>query len=401
MGAGKMPCFLWIDPQRGDALVSALRAVPLTSIDQLRAMAPKWDDLWWRSDVALPTARAEFVAQWVEHFRADALFGAVAIEDDGQWIAALPLVGCRVGWVLPAGGLPGNAWSPCGDLLLDRAADADAAIDLLLSPASGLPWPLLWLNETPRETSRWRRVRACGRAGIPATYREQYRVGRVEIRQDWDSYQRQLPKNHRQAMTRAARRLGTEGRLQFQRFSHLAMDQVEPWMLKIFEVEDLGWKGRAGSSVLRTPGMLSFFVRHAEEHARAGQLEIATLHLDEQLIAFLYGFRGKGVCFAHKIGYDPFFAPYSPGQLLFFRLLEQLHQDDEVRALDFMGPLNQSLSRWRPETYGVGRLALAMRRPLGRAALYAYKNWWPWLSQVRAGCSWDAAPSAEIPSPCG
>jgi CelD/BcsL family acetyltransferase involved in cellulose biosynthesis len=379
--------------------VGSLHAVSLTSIDQLRAAAPAWDDLWCRSEVALPTARAELIAQWVEQFRPDAAFRAVAIEADGRWIAALPLVDCRVGWLIPAGGLPGNAWSPCGDLLLDHEADADAAIDLLLASAGRLPWLVLWLNETSHESPRWRALlRGCDRAGILATHHEQYRVGRVEIREDWHSYERQLPKNHRQAMNRAARRLGAEGRLQFERCSHCDADQVEPWLQRVFEVEDRGWKGRTGTSVLRTPGMFQFFVRRAEQHARWGQLEIATLRLQERVIASLYGFRGKGVYFAHKIGYDPDFAAFSPGQLLFFLLLEQLHHDGDVQALDFMGPLNQSLSRWRPATYGVGRLALAMHRPLGRAAIYAYKNWWPRLCQVRAGCSLDAGvPVVDAP----
>ena len=382
--------------------MSALRAISLTSIDQLRAAAPQWDDLWWRSDVALPMARAEFIAQWVEHFCPKAAFRAVAVEEDGRWLASLPLVGCRLGRFLPAGGLPGNAWSPCGDLLLDHDVEVDAALDLLLATVSKLPWPLLWLNEAPHESSRWRGLQhACDRAGVPVVHRQQYQVGRVEIRHDWDSYQRQLPKNHRQAMTRAARRLAEQGNLQFERCCDLSLDQVELRMRKIFAVEDRGWKGRAGSSVLHTPGMFPFFVRQAEEHARLGQLDLATLQLDERLIAFLYGFRGKGVCFAHKIGYDPEFAAFSPGQLLFFRLLEQLHQDEQVRALDFMGPLNQSLSRWRPASYGVGRLALAMRRPLARAALYAYQHWWPRFARVRARRSSDAGPPVLLPSPSG
>ena len=122
--------------------------------------------------------------------------------------------------------------------------------------------------------------------------------------------------------------------------------------------------------------MFRFFVRQAEQLAHWGQLETAALRLDGRMLAFVYGFRAKGVYFAHKIGYDPRFAAFSPGQLLFYHILEQLHSDGETRALDFMGPMNQSLSRWRPATYGVGRVALAPRRWLGRAAMYAYQHWW-------------------------
>jgi hypothetical protein len=40
----------------------------ISSTSQLRDRAGAWDDLWMRSDVALPTARAELIAQWLDRF---------------------------------------------------------------------------------------------------------------------------------------------------------------------------------------------------------------------------------------------------------------------------------------------------------------------------------------------
>ena len=275
--------------------MSTLRAVHLNSVADLRANAAAWDDLWWRSDVALPIVRAELVAQWVEQFRPQNGFHALAIEDDGQWIAALPLVGRRVGGLIPAGGLTCNPWSPCGDLLLDPAADADAALDLLLASAGQLPWQLLWLNETLPETSRWQKLlQACDRAGALHTYHERFRVGRIEIGGDWELFVKRMSKGHRQNMNRCVRRLGCEGDLQLQRFPQLDMQQVEPLLQTMFEIEDGSWKGGAGTSVLRTRGMFPFFVRQAEQLAACGQLELAALQLDGQTLAFLYGFRARG-----------------------------------------------------------------------------------------------------------
>ena len=115
-----------------------------------------------------------------------------------------------------------------------------------------------------------------------------------------------------------------------------------------------------------------------------GQPEVAALRLDGRLLAFVSGFRAKGVYFAHKIGYDPRFAAFSPGQVLFHQIFKRLHSEGEVRALDFLGPLNQSLSRWRPETYEVGRVVLAPNRWLGRAAMYAYEHWYRKMARSRA-----------------
>ena len=127
--------------------MNSLRTIHLTSVADLRAEAAAWDGLWQRSDVSLPLVRAELLAQWVEHFAPRADFHALVVADQSRWVAALPLVSCRVGRLIPAGGLPCNPWAPCGDLLCDAAAaDNDAAMDLLVAAAAELPWPLLWLR---------------------------------------------------------------------------------------------------------------------------------------------------------------------------------------------------------------------------------------------------------------
>ncbi len=354
-----------------------LHCIRLSSLDELRAEAPAWDDLWWRSDVAIPVARAELVAQWVERFHPHSQFRALVVATRGRWIAALPLVSCRVGWLIPTGALPSNAWLPCGELLLDPAADVDGAMDLLLAAAGGLPWQMLWLNDAVPEAPRWQALlRACSRAGISAAYHERFRVGRVAIEGDWDVYEKRLPKNHRQGMRRALRRLEGEGNVQFEMLGHVGEHDVKPWLQEALGLEDGSWKGSAGSSVLRTPGMVEFFTCHAEQLARWNQLQLSALRLDGRMLAFVYGFRAKGTCFAHKIGYDDRFAAFSPGHLLFNHILAQLHRDGETQVLDFMGPLNQSLKRWRPGTYGIGRIVIAQHKLLARAAMYAYEHCW-------------------------
>ncbi|MCD4727277.1 MAG: GNAT family N-acetyltransferase [Pirellulales bacterium] len=375
-----------------------LHIIHITSLEDLRNNATAWDDLWWQSDVAMPLARAESLAQWVEHFRPRADFHALVVARSGRWIAALPLVSYRVGWLIPSGEQPGNAWSPCGELLCDATVETDATMDMLLAAAAQLPWQLLWLNDAVPETPRWQALlRACERVDIATDYHERYRVGRVEIGGSWELFRKRLPKNHRQGMCRATRRLECEGEVRFEMNSKLDPSEIKPWLDEAFEVENLGWKGAGGSSVLSTPGMFRFFVGQAEQLARWSQLETAALRLDGRMLAFVYGFRAKGVYFAHKIGYDPGFAAFSPGQLLFHHILEQLHNDGQTGALDFVGPLSQSHSRWRPATYGVGRVALAPRRLLGRVAMYTYRHVWRRLRQGQDAAAL-AEPMAPVPS---
>ncbi len=48
--------------------MAAPRVLQFDSLAALRAAAPAWDDLWRRSAVAMPIARAEPIAQYVEQF---------------------------------------------------------------------------------------------------------------------------------------------------------------------------------------------------------------------------------------------------------------------------------------------------------------------------------------------
>jgi CelD/BcsL family acetyltransferase involved in cellulose biosynthesis len=381
----KMPSFQKGQPaNEGIMAVNDLRLLAISSVDELRAAAPAWDDLWWRSDVAMPLLRAELLAQWIEQFKARAAFRALVVAEGDRWVAAMPLVSCHIRGLVSAAVLPGNPWVPCDDMLLDPMSDADAVCEMLLAEIARRRWPLLWLDAIVAETPRWQAfLRACQRAGIPTSYHQRWSVGRVEINQPWDVYQKRLPKNHRQGMVRVARRLACEGEVRFEMGSYLEPGQVEPWLREAFGVEDLSWKGQSGSSILRTRGMSEFFARQARELARLGQLETAALRLDGRMVAFLYGMRAKGVYFAHKISYDPSLAAFSPGQLLFHHILEQLHNDGQAQALDFIGPVNQAQSRWRPATYSIGRLVVAPRRWSGRAALLAYKHIWRRFADLR------------------
>ena len=87
----------------------------------------------------MPTMRAESLAKWLEQFAASSSFHALAVEENGRWLAALPLVSRRLAKIIPAGSLTCNPWLPCGDLLLDPLADTDGALSALLSAAADLP----------------------------------------------------------------------------------------------------------------------------------------------------------------------------------------------------------------------------------------------------------------------
>ena len=128
--------------REGGSPMSDLHCIHLTSVEELRASASAWDDLWWRSEVALPTVRAELLAQWVEQFKPRAQFHALVVADQERWVAALPLVPRRVdGCFRPADcpPIPGCLAANCCWI---RGRCRTTPLDRLLAAAAELPWPI-------------------------------------------------------------------------------------------------------------------------------------------------------------------------------------------------------------------------------------------------------------------
>ena len=351
----------------------SLPVIHLTSLDEFQAAAALWDDLWHRSDAKSPTLRGSLTAQWVAHFGTNHTrkptndsFRALVVDQGGRWVAGLPLVGSRVAKMLRAGAWPANEWSDSGDLLLDPDVVPQPVLDALAGAIALLPWSLLRLADVPIDTDRWQQVLAAfERADIPFHFRPEMQPGRIDTQGPWDTYCQSLSRRHRQQMVRHLRKLGERGRVELQLLDQLRPDEVETWLSIGFEIENRGWKGARGTSVMQTPGMFAFYLEQAQELARFGELELALLTLDDRPIAFAYGMCAKGVYRSYKVGYDPQFAQYSPGQLLRYRLLERFFHDGRHRAIEYITP-TPAHAQWRPKPYRVGRLLIAPPTWFGR-----------------------------------
>lgn len=352
------------------------RLIMLESPAELRSAAARWDDLWHRSDAVLPTARANLLLLWLERFAPRARVHVLAVEQGGQWIAGLPLVSrwWLPGW--PVAELPGNPWTPAGDLLLDPAADSEAALDVLADGLRQLPAALIHFQAIDTAASRWARwLAALERQGMPYVYRPRIEVSLVQLGSSWPAYENSLSRNHRRQMRRAERDAEKVGGLELRVLDDLLPGEVEPALRGCLEIEHANWKGRAGTSVLSHPQACAFFLDQARILAARRELVLSLLELNGQAIAFEYGWLSKGVYQVLKIGYDEGHASLTPGQLLRWLLFEPLQQRRHCRTVDFLGPRTRATDSWANHAYALSRLIIAPRRLSGRLALRAYRHW--------------------------
>ena len=81
-------------------------------------------------------------------------------------------------------------------------------------------------------------------------------------------------------------------------------------------VEAEGWKGRAGTALLRDTALARFYRRYTELAAEAGILRVAFLRIDGVPAAMQLALETENRFWLLKIGYDERFRKCSPGNLL-------------------------------------------------------------------------------------
>ena len=364
--------------------MSALRLNVIKTTGELRRIAPAWDDLWQRSAVTMPFARAHFVADWLQHFAGRHDFCALTVETQSQLVAALPLVARRLGRFYTAGSVPDNKWSPAGDLLIDESDPTAEILDCLAAGLNKTPWSMLWFDGVLGAASRWQNFRsAIQRQGFDAEWIPQFQVGWIPTQGDWNAFQHSWSKNHRRHMNRCRRRLHEAALTETKVYHQLSSEQITQRMRDGFTVEDRSWKGTAGTSTLRCNGMFDYYVHQAQRLAKSDQLALVFLEHDNFPIAFEYGLMAKGIYHSFKVGYDAQYAKYSPGQVLMGDLLEIGYRDAMYQAIDCMGPMSGAVARWKPENYTVGRLIAASSRGVSQLLLDGYRHLWPFVRKWR------------------
>lgn len=350
----------------------------IRSLDELRASAAAWDDLWARSNVTTPMARAAFIAHWVESFSSSNQFSAWVVEEDGRFIAALPLVARRIKRVFKVLTLPTNHWASNGDLLLDPAADTDRALDTLMAALNRRSGPILWLDRVAYDDPQWLKFQdALRRVGWIAGRREAYLTAQIPIGDNFEAYEAGLAAAHRRNCRSRAKALEKAGGLSAVVYRGGVPAEIDAQVRRAFEVEDRSWKGAEGTSVLKSPGMLEFYQAEARLAAELGHLDLSLLEHQGRAIAAAYTFHAKGTYFELKLGYDDEFRKSGPGHLLLRSKLQRLFADPQAVLLDCRGPLLPWILNWTERTYAVGRLVATPPHLLGRTLFRAYDQWWP------------------------
>jgi len=360
----------------------------IDSPEQLHAVSDQWNELWLRSEATMPTLRAEHLLEWLDFFAPDANLFVTVVEREGRFLAALPMIESKKAGCLRIGELPSNSWSTSGDLLLDETQDETAINETLNELVAGirnLPWHTVLFDKIPFEQPRWIALQqALKTARLKVAKSEQFHVGLIDCEGTWETYQASWSGNHRHAVRKSDKRLRKAGETAVIRHRNFPDASGLRQKLKVaFDIENLGWKAEAGSSVLKNDGMFEFYTRQANLLANRSEFELIVLEHEQQVIAFEFCFVAKDVCYSNKISYDPAFSKFGPGRLLRYLQLQEYFEDPNIRVLDTLGILCDTKAKWCNRSYPMGKLVVETGSARGKAVVGMYQHVWPSLKKLR------------------
>jgi len=189
-----------------------------------------------------------------------------------------------------------------------------------------------------------------------------------------------LPPKRRWFLRNRMKRLSKLGRVSLETVTGGAdlLDALEDG----YRLEAAAWKGKAGSAIQCDASLRRFYTLLAQRAAERGWLRLQFLKLDDKRIAFAYCLAYADRMYLLKPGFDPEFAAFSPGNLLFYRALEECHSS-RIVAYDFLGYDDHWKRQWANQFIAHSTLFLYAKQPLTRLDHYTRFALIPRLRRAR------------------
>ena len=137
----------------------------------------------------------------------------------------------------------------------------------------------------------------------------------IKINCDWDTYyNKHFDKSLRKNIEKSIRKAQRSFHVSFETIKgdRLTQDDLED----AFMIEDSGWKGRNGSSIVKNDSFRKFYEQLAIETNRHGWFALRFLKFDKKRVAFDYFLKYKYCDNPLKTGYCEEYKKYSPGFIL-------------------------------------------------------------------------------------
>lgn len=356
----------------------------IRTTEQLAKLGPMWDDLVTRAGVSHPFVTHTWVQTWWECFGGGADLMTLVLQEEGKPIAIAPLqrVTERLyGRAHRCVRFLANDHTPrCDFVVAAKPEESYAAIcKFLMNEDAG--WDVLQLRDVPADSPTLRELTThAAQYGFLSGTRRAANSPCLPTTSAWGEFMETLPPKRRWFLRNRMKRLAKSGRVSLETVTGGA--DLPGALEDGFRLEAAAWKGKAGTAIECDATLRRFYTLLAQRAAERGWLRLQFLKLDEKRIAFAYCLAYADRMYLLKPGFDPEFAAFSPGNLLFYLVLEECHSS-RIVAYDFLGYEDHWKRQWANQSIAHSTLFLYAKQPLTRLDHYTRFALIPRLRRAR------------------
>ena len=164
---------------------------------------------------------------------------------------------------------------------------------------------------------------------------------------DYQSFEKRISKNFRRNLKRAHNKLKKEKNERIRRvFEHRELHGI---FEKFLDVEASGWKGSKGTAIKCDRNPMGYYRGLLQSFSEMGQVEVAYLGIDNQVVVALYILVIKNTAYFYKIGYNESKGYLSPGNLLIEWLLKNYYVEGRIKYVNLITDAPY-MKKWVPES---------------------------------------------------
>ena len=191
-------------------------------------------------------------------------------------------------------------------------------------------------------------------------------------------------KSLRTRLRRSRKKLANRGDSRFERL-RVTPNQVDEVLAVISPIEDSSWKGSKGVGIFKS-STRKFFQEVSYGLSELGYLDVSLLFLDEQPIAYRYGFRFQDSYYDYNFAHLPGFNDLSPGRILLDDIVQSSAREGLAAIDGSRGSLDrpQLLSDWTDEYIDHYVLWIGNKTLPGRMANLAANSIQPLIAKIRS-----------------
>ncbi|MES9957448.1 MAG: GNAT family N-acetyltransferase [Sedimenticola sp.] len=222
----------------------------------------------------------------------------------------------------------------------DDSGYADQAIGELIKTLPGLAMMLSFLKLDPAHP-----VAISSQPPERTQRLDYFETLQIPTDRSFEDYWSERSRNLRRNITKKTNRLNDHN-ISYELNTISSPDQLAEAVRTYGEIEQHGWKGKAGTAVDFSQASGRFYVDMLGRFAEREKATAYQLVFDGVVVASALTIKGCGMLIILKITFNEDKSDYSPGLLMMYELHKLAFEDPEVEIIEYYGKATQRAQQW-------------------------------------------------------